>query len=999
MGVCPKSCSNVHFCPNSNTLEVPDKSKEYSDSINNEDYQNEENDIIHDLQISSKNQERNTKLNIIHTFKKKITTETFLRAKTGKKKNNTILKLQTSFYFHNPKKKNKFVKEISRASTKMNTNLNTLISKNFENTENNIEENNKKEESKLVRVNSSSVNKIENNLNKQNENENENAINVSDEIFNNIFNNVVIKNNMSEYDTMLITEIMPEYEIENGIDIFEQGEIGNCLFIIKKGKIEIFDKVNDKKVILVENFFFGGISLIANDIQRRYSAKSITEVNLYVINKELFDEIVFNQNKKKKIKSINPNYFRQIPVFQFLNIEDIQLLCKMCYIVKNDDNYLEKKDKNYIELSDFFRIDISLFYDSAYLQIDLSTLNENSSIQNNQNKILFIPLYSFVEVLGIDYTNEILYAIFHNSISTSQTIMKLFKKNQIKTCFQLFKLKKMKKNSMIKLANKNSIYIVLAGKFVLVSSYSNAIQKISPLTLIDSTLFRQGTNLFFSASSILLECSIDNLQMKSKEVNSQYDKTVSKLSKIEFLNQLTEEEISSISSMITEFNYNKGDIIISQNVPCVTFFLLVKGEVEHRTKNNKCIRTYSSGNCFGEIFLLDEDSEYSNSYIIAVTDKVITYEISKENFFNLLQNPKLNDFIKNKIALEDKSIALEDLYYLSFLGKGKFGNVFLVHNTISLYAIKAISKVAAEKQKNGIQFLLNEKKILTSLNHPFVIKLVKIMKNNLWCFFLMEYSTGKSLEVVLEHRKKFYNIYETQFYGGSLFLIIKYLNKMGIIHRDIKPSNIMVDENGYLKIIDFGAAKEIDKNFTNTVIGTPFFMAPEVLNGSPYSFSCDYFSIGVVLFYLYYGKYPFGHGVNDAFKIYKEILNKKLSFDGLEKQNTELNNLLTILLLKNPSERCINFEVIKHHMFYNGFDWDKLFIKKLKAPIIPEKSNKYGPDCLRNLFTPFCSFMENEKALESYKYLSSRIEFDQMEKSNMMNLSDMLKYKNWFDEF
>ena len=238
MGVCPKSCSNVHFCPNSNTLEVPDKSKEYSDSINNEDYQNEENDIIHDLQISSKNQERNTKLNIIHTFKKKITTETFLRAKTGKKKNNTILKLQTSFYFHNPKKKNKFVKEISRASTKMNTNLNTLISKNFEMTENNIEENNKKEESKLVRVNSSSVNKIENNLNKQNENENENAINVSDEIFNNIFNNVVIKNNMSEYDTMLITEIMPEYEIENGIDIFEQGEIGNCLFIIKKGKIE-----------------------------------------------------------------------------------------------------------------------------------------------------------------------------------------------------------------------------------------------------------------------------------------------------------------------------------------------------------------------------------------------------------------------------------------------------------------------------------------------------------------------------------------------------------------------------------------------------------------------------------------------------------------------------------------------------------------------------------------------------------------------------------------
>ena len=86
MGVCPKSCNNVHFCPNSNTLEVHNKSKENSDSINNEDYQNEENDVIQDLIISSKNQERTTKLNIIHSFKKKITTETFLRAKTGKKK-------------------------------------------------------------------------------------------------------------------------------------------------------------------------------------------------------------------------------------------------------------------------------------------------------------------------------------------------------------------------------------------------------------------------------------------------------------------------------------------------------------------------------------------------------------------------------------------------------------------------------------------------------------------------------------------------------------------------------------------------------------------------------------------------------------------------------------------------------------------------------------------------------------------------------------------------
>ena len=96
---------------------------------------------------------------------------------------------------------------------------------------------------------------------------------------------------------------------------------------------------------------------------------------------------------------------------------------------------------------------------------------------------------------------------------------------------------------------------------------------------------------------------------------------------------------------------------------------------------------------------------------------------------------------------------------------------------------------------------------MLSLDHPFIIKMVKSMKNTYYCFLLIEYVNGKNLDEYLSSRVQKKNIYETQFYIGSMLLMLEYLQKKLIAHRDIKPSNIMIDSNGYLKMIDFGTAK------------------------------------------------------------------------------------------------------------------------------------------------------------------------------------------------
>ena len=159
---------------------------------------------------------------------------------------------------------------------------------------------------------------------------------------------------------------------------------------------------------------------------------------------------------------------------------------------------------------------------------------------------------------------------------------------------------------------------------------------------------------------------------------------------------------------------------------------------------------------------------------------------------------------------KNRTLSFKDFEIIRFIGKGSFGKVFLVRKkrTTELYAMKLIPKTLIKTEYN-LKSILTERNILAKSNHPFIVKLRYAFQNQKYVAFIMDYMKGGALSKHLEAQKNHkFDLNTARYYSAQVLLALENMhNTLEAVYRDLKPQNILVDENGNIKITDFGLSK------------------------------------------------------------------------------------------------------------------------------------------------------------------------------------------------
>ncbi|KAM6447148.1 ribosomal protein S6 kinase alpha-3 isoform 1-T1 [Liasis olivaceus] len=279
---------------------------------------------------------------------------------------------------------------------------------------------------------------------------------------------------------------------------------------------------------------------------------------------------------------------------------------------------------------------------------------------------------------------------------------------------------------------------------------------------------------------------------------------------------------------------------------------------------------------------------------------------------------------------------------LKVLGQGSFGKVFLVKkisgsDAKQLYAMKVLKK-ATLKVRDRVRTKM-ERDILVEVNHPFIVKLHYAFQTEGKLYLILDFLRGGDLFTRLskEVSKVMFTEDDVKFYLAELALALDHLHSLGIIYRDLKPENILLDEEGHIKLTDFGLSKEsIDhEKKAYSFCGTVEYMAPEVVNRRGHTQSADWWSFGVLMFEMLTGTLPFQG--KDRKETMTMILKAKLGMPQF--LSPEAQSLLRMLFKRNPANRLgagpDGVEEIKRHTFFATIDWNKLYRREINPPFKP----------------------------------------------------------------
>ncbi|KAL1081355.1 hypothetical protein V6Z11_D09G058900 [Gossypium hirsutum] len=349
-----------------------------------------------------------------------------------------------------------------------------------------------------------------------------------------------------------------------------------------------------------------------------------------------------------------------------------------------------------------------------------------------------------------------------------------------------------------------------------------------------------------------------------------------------------------------------------------------------------------------------EDEKVDSSNHVADEDS----SVDDDTLRSLRASP-INPCAKDRTSIEDFEI-------IKPISRGAFGRVFLARKrtTGDLFAIKVLKK-ADMIRKNAVESILAERNILISVRNPFVVRFFYSFTCRENLYLVMEYLNGGDLYSLLRNLGCL-DEDMGRVYIAEVVLALEYLHSLNVIHRDLKPNNLLIGQDGHIKLTDFGLSKvglinstddlsgpsfgsrglteddepkeqispKRERRQKHSVVGTPDYLAPEILLGMGHGATADWWSVGIILFELLVGLPPFNAETPPL--IFDNIMNRNIPWPKVpEEMSYEAYDLIDKLLTENPVQRlgATGASEVKQHVFFKDINWSTL--ARQKAMFIP----------------------------------------------------------------
>lgn len=435
------------------------------------------------------------------------------------------------------------------------------------------------------------------------------------------------------------------------------------------------------------------------------------------------------------------------------------------------------------------------------------------------------------------------------------------------------------------------------------------------------------------------------------------------LKSVPLLSHLDDQVLDKLADAMRIQLFEKGKYVVKEGDKGSRFYIISAGAARV-TKNTPSgeeeLGVLNANEFFGERALLSAEPRQAN---VVASEALECLVLDRDSFKKYLAG--VEDVRQKKAAREAKRLETrpkaKDLQRLKTLGTGTFGRVALVVHTPTnkVYALKAMQKnqIADTHQERNVKA---EKDLLFECAHPFVLGLIATYQDEHRLYMLMELIQGGELWSLIYEKVDAtralrsggcgaFEQASAKFFAGCVIEAFSHIHGKGVAYRDLKPENLLLDNDGYVKVIDFGFAKRVPfvddggtrQDRTYTICGTPEYLAPEIVRSEGHTTAVDLWALGCLVYELLVGRTPFADDSQST--IFRTIMRSKKVLGEAKTWPrgfpTEGKNLVKALLDDAPAYRLGNgrdgLDSVKQHAFFRGFEWKSLASMSQRAPFVP----------------------------------------------------------------